>query len=82
MKVSGYSKNNTNTNHRFQTQGGKHNATVNVVYADGHAKSTRPSRLIWGNFYGVFDGTYSVQTVRWDSPVASPDMDAQESTVP
>jgi prepilin-type N-terminal cleavage/methylation domain-containing protein/prepilin-type processing-associated H-X9-DG protein len=82
VKVSVYSKNNTNTNHRFQTQKGKHNSTVNVVYADGHAKSSRPSRLIWGNFYGVFVGTYKEQGVPWDSPVASPDMDAQESTVP
>jgi prepilin-type N-terminal cleavage/methylation domain-containing protein/prepilin-type processing-associated H-X9-DG protein len=82
VKVSVYSKNNTNTNHRFQTQGGKHNATVNVVYADGHAKSTRPSRLLWGNFYGVFEGKYSDGGVSWDAPVAPPEMDAQQSTVP
>jgi prepilin-type N-terminal cleavage/methylation domain-containing protein/prepilin-type processing-associated H-X9-DG protein len=82
VKVSVYSKSNQNTNHRFQTQGGKHNATVNVVYADGHAKSTRPSRLLWGNFYGVFEGKYAPNGVSWDSPVAPPEMDAQQSTVP
>jgi prepilin-type N-terminal cleavage/methylation domain-containing protein/prepilin-type processing-associated H-X9-DG protein len=82
VKVSVYSKSNQNTNHRFQTQAGKHLSTVNVVYADGHAKNTRPSRLIWGNFYGVFSGTFKENGVPWDSPVASPDMDSQESTVP
>jgi len=80
VPVSVYSKNNQNTNHRFQTQKGKHASTVNVVYADGHVKSTRPSRLIWGNFYGVFEGTFKSQGVPWDAAVASPDMDAQEST--
>jgi prepilin-type N-terminal cleavage/methylation domain-containing protein/prepilin-type processing-associated H-X9-DG protein len=80
VKVSTYSKSNTNTNHRFQTQQGKHAGTVNVIYADGHVKNSRPSRLIWGNFYGVFEGTYKVQGVQWDSPVAAPEMDEQEST--
>jgi hypothetical protein len=55
---------------------------VNIVYADGHAKNTRPSRLICGNFYGVFSGTYKDNGVSWDSPVAPPEMDSQESTVP
>jgi len=82
VKVSVYSKSNQNTNHRFQTQGGKHNATVNIVYADGHAKSSRPSRLTWGNFYGIFDATHKEQGVASTDPVASPDMDAQQSTVP
>jgi prepilin-type N-terminal cleavage/methylation domain-containing protein/prepilin-type processing-associated H-X9-DG protein len=81
VKTSVFSKNNTNTNHRFQTQRGKHNSTVNVVYADGHVKSTRPSRLVWGNFYGVFEGKFAVNSVPWDAPVASPEMDSQESTV-
>src|SRR5690242_8991182 len=82
VKVSVYSKSNQNTNHRFQTQKGKHNSTVNIVYADGHAKSTRPSRLTWGNFYGIFDPTHKEQGVSAVDPVASPDMDAQQSTVP
>jgi prepilin-type N-terminal cleavage/methylation domain-containing protein/prepilin-type processing-associated H-X9-DG protein len=82
VKVSVYSKSNANTNHRFQTQKGKHSSQVNVVYADGHAKSTRPSRLLWGNFYGVFDPSHKENGVPSDSPVASPDMDAQESSVP
>ncbi len=81
VKVSVFSKNNTNTNHRFQTQRGKHNSQVNVVYADGHVKSTRPSRLTWGNFYGVFTPGYKENGVPAESPVASAEMDAQESTV-
>jgi prepilin-type N-terminal cleavage/methylation domain-containing protein/prepilin-type processing-associated H-X9-DG protein len=82
VKVSVYSKSNTNTNHRFQTQAGKHNSTVNIVYADGHAKSSRPSRLTWGNFYGIFDPAHKENGVLSTDPVASPDMDSQESTVP
>jgi hypothetical protein len=45
---------------------------IAVVYADGHVKSTRPSRLICGNFYGV----------PWGAPVVSVEMDVQESMVP
>ncbi len=42
-------------NHRLQTAYGKHNKRVNVVYVDGHAAASLPSRLTWGQFYGVFD---------------------------
>ena len=42
-----------NNNGRFQTQRGKHTVFINSVYSDGHAKASRPSQLIWGNFYGV-----------------------------
>jgi prepilin-type N-terminal cleavage/methylation domain-containing protein/prepilin-type processing-associated H-X9-DG protein len=41
-------------NARWQTQRTKHMNFVNALYADGHAKSVRPSQLTWGNFYGVF----------------------------
>ncbi|MBC7809365.1 MAG: DUF1559 domain-containing protein [Akkermansiaceae bacterium] len=42
-----------NTDTRYQIQSGKHNAFINNVYADGHAKSSRASQLKWGDFYGV-----------------------------
>lgn len=70
--------NNSNTNHRFQTQHAKHAGTVNVVYADGHAKNTRPSMLKWGNFWGRFKPGYQFRGVRADSPVASLEMDKAE----
>lgn len=69
---------NTNTNHRFQTQHAKHSGTVNVVYADGHAKNTRPSLLKWANFWGQFRKGYKVGSVTNDTPVASQDMDKAE----
>ena len=69
---------NTNTNHRFQTQHAKHNSTVNVVYADGHVKNTRPSQLTWGNFWGHFQAGYKVNGVSAATPVASIQMDSAE----
>jgi hypothetical protein len=51
---------------------------VNVVYADGHAKNTRPSGLKWGNFWGHFQSTYKQGSVSADTPVASPEMDKAE----
>jgi prepilin-type N-terminal cleavage/methylation domain-containing protein/prepilin-type processing-associated H-X9-DG protein len=69
---------NTNANHRFQTQHGKHSNTVNVVYADGHARNTRPSQLTWGNFWGHFNPSYSQAGVKASNPVASAQMDSAE----
>ncbi len=42
-----------NSDPRYQTQVGKHSMFINNVYADGHAKASRPSQLKWGDFYGV-----------------------------
>jgi prepilin-type N-terminal cleavage/methylation domain-containing protein/prepilin-type processing-associated H-X9-DG protein len=68
------------TNFRFQSQTGKHNQKVNVVYVDGHSALTRPSRLVWGQFYGVYSGKVTPnQTVDWNSPVSAPKMDASET---
>lgn len=66
---------NTNTNHRFQTQHGKHNGTVNIIYADGHAKNLRPSQLTWGNFFGKFNPNYNLFGMRASAPVAPPQWD-------
>jgi prepilin-type processing-associated H-X9-DG protein len=33
----------------------KHNKGVNVIYVDGHAARSLPSKLNWGQFYGIFD---------------------------
>ena len=41
-------------NGRVQTAYAKHRNRINVVYVDGHAASTYPSRLTWGQFWGVF----------------------------
>jgi prepilin-type processing-associated H-X9-DG protein len=75
------------TNHRFQSQKGKHNKQVNVIYADGHAGLTLPSRLVWGQFFGKYDGL-----VTWNfgggpplachRSVSSPRLDASEMEPP
>jgi prepilin-type N-terminal cleavage/methylation domain-containing protein/prepilin-type processing-associated H-X9-DG protein len=41
-------------NGRVQTAYAKHANRINVVYVDGHAAPTYPSRLTWGQFWGVF----------------------------
>jgi prepilin-type processing-associated H-X9-DG protein len=41
---------------RLVTAYAKHNKRVNVIYVDGHAAPSLPSRLTWGQFYGKFTG--------------------------
>jgi prepilin-type N-terminal cleavage/methylation domain-containing protein/prepilin-type processing-associated H-X9-DG protein len=70
-----------NQNFRFQSQMKKHNQRVNIVYVDGHSAGTKPSRLIWGQFYGVFSGAVilgSSSGKRWDGPVSNAALDASE----
>jgi prepilin-type N-terminal cleavage/methylation domain-containing protein/prepilin-type processing-associated H-X9-DG protein len=75
-------------NGRLQTAYAKHNNRVNVVYVDGHAAPSLPSKLTWGQFYGVFDPgvmcPVSPSTplygtgVRSDAFISTPDRDSQE----
>jgi len=44
-------------NYRFQTAGLKHDNRSNVLYVDGHSALTRPSSLVYGQFYNIFDPT-------------------------
>tara|TARA_A100001037_G_scaffold300613_1_gene328493 strand:+ start:796 stop:1665 length:870 start_codon:yes stop_codon:yes gene_type:complete len=62
------------TNHRFQSQHGKHNQRVYSVYVDGHSSGAKPSQLIWGQFYGQFEGRVRVG-YNWNDQVGSPEMD-------
>ena len=39
---------------RLQTAYAKHFNRSNVIYVDGHAASSKPSQLIWGQFAGAF----------------------------
>jgi prepilin-type N-terminal cleavage/methylation domain-containing protein/prepilin-type processing-associated H-X9-DG protein len=39
---------------RLQTAYAKHNKRVNVIYVDGHAAPSLPSKLTWGQFAGAF----------------------------
>ncbi len=68
-------------NGRLQTAYAKHNNRVNIVYVDGHAGSTLPSALTWGQFYGVFTAgvpcpTSTGQPVMSDASISSTAYDA------
>ena len=65
-----------NQNFRFQSQMKKHNKRVNIIYCDGHAAGSKPSQLIWGQFYGVFSGTIPNSVKRWDGKVSNDALDA------
>ncbi len=68
-----------NQNFRFQSQMKKHNQRVNSVFVDGHSEGSKPSRLIWGQFYGVFSGTTIANSgKRWDGPVSNAALDAAD----
>lgn len=70
-------------NGRLQTSYAKHNSRVNVLYADTHAASSKPSALTWGQFYGVFTpGTpcptsYSSSVIS-DASISSANYDSLE----
>jgi prepilin-type N-terminal cleavage/methylation domain-containing protein/prepilin-type processing-associated H-X9-DG protein len=62
------------TNNRFQTQPKKHLGTANVLYLDGHVKSMRGSRMIWGDFFDVHEAG-TTTTPAWDTPLCPADWD-------
>jgi prepilin-type N-terminal cleavage/methylation domain-containing protein/prepilin-type processing-associated H-X9-DG protein len=66
-----------NQNFRWQSQMKKHNLRVNIVFVDGHSILQRPSRIIWGQFYGKYDGTVR-NNVLWSSPASNAALDAAE----
>ena len=68
-------------NGRLQTCYAKHADRVNVIYVDAHAAPSLPSALIWGQFYGVFDGTdvkTSYGTIHSTDSISSPAYDSQQ----
>lgn len=74
-------------NFRFQTQFGKHNKRVNIVYADGHAADTKPSKLIWGQYYDMFASVAGNPKTpdgykNWYDPVSTTALDAIEYMPP
>ena len=76
-------------NGRLQTAYAKHNNRVNVTYVDGHSAPSLPSKLTWGQFYGVFSNgvrlptspTSPVSSVQSDAPICTPDRDSQQWSV-
>jgi prepilin-type processing-associated H-X9-DG protein len=76
----------SNWNGRLQTVYAKHNKRVNIVYVDCHAASSLPSRLTWGQFYGVFSSpavalpAYGGSTVMSSASISTPAYDSLEWT--
>jgi prepilin-type N-terminal cleavage/methylation domain-containing protein/prepilin-type processing-associated H-X9-DG protein len=72
----------TGFNGRVQTAYAKHNKRINVVYVDCHAAATFPSRLTWGQFWGIFTPGVSLRTQgsaqRSDASISTPAYDALE----
>lgn len=62
-------------NARLQTAHARHNNRVNVIYADGHAAPSLPSKLTWGQFYGVFTPGVTLKTSP-NTPISSVQSDA------
>ena len=49
-------------NCRVQTAYAKHDNRLDFLYVDGHATSSYPSRIKWGQFWGIFDPTFPLKT--------------------
>jgi prepilin-type N-terminal cleavage/methylation domain-containing protein/prepilin-type processing-associated H-X9-DG protein len=75
-------------NCRMQIQFGKHNKRVNIIYADGHTSPSKPSQLLWGQYYDMFaDNTKGSSLTpdgykNWMEPVSNESLDAIEYLPP
>jgi prepilin-type N-terminal cleavage/methylation domain-containing protein/prepilin-type processing-associated H-X9-DG protein len=67
-----------NQNFRFQSQMKKHNQRVNSVFVDGHSAGSKPSQLIWGQFYNVFDQPIPGGSKKWDGKISNAALDAAD----
>ncbi len=47
---------------RVQTAEAKHDNRLNFLFVDGHAALTYASRIVWGQFYGIFGPTNVLNT--------------------
>jgi prepilin-type N-terminal cleavage/methylation domain-containing protein/prepilin-type processing-associated H-X9-DG protein len=71
---------NNSFNYRFQTAGLKHDARSNVLYVDGHSALTRPSALVFGQFYNIWNPAQTCPSASGSphhagDPVSSPAYD-------
>jgi prepilin-type N-terminal cleavage/methylation domain-containing protein/prepilin-type processing-associated H-X9-DG protein len=67
-----------NQNFRFQSQMKKHNLRVNSVFVDGHSTGSKPSQLIWGQFFNVFEAKIPGGLKQWDAKVSNDILDASD----
>jgi len=61
----------SNWNGRLQTAYAKHSKRIDVIYVDCHATATYPSKLTWGQFYGVFDPNVALPTYYGNTVISS-----------
>jgi prepilin-type N-terminal cleavage/methylation domain-containing protein/prepilin-type processing-associated H-X9-DG protein len=68
-------------NGRVQTSYGRHFNRINIVYADGHAAPSFPSKITWGQYWGIFQSGVTLQTSGTaqvsDQPISSAALDTQ-----
>ena len=79
---SGPNQSPNSFNSRLQTAYARHNKRVNIIFVDGHAAPSLPSRITWGQFWGVFDANVTLQTsgaaVQSDGYISSQALDGVE----
>jgi prepilin-type N-terminal cleavage/methylation domain-containing protein/prepilin-type processing-associated H-X9-DG protein len=79
---SGPSQSANSFNSRMQTAWGKHNKRLNFVYVDGHSAASLPSKITWGQFWGVFEPNVTLPTsgaaVQSSGFISSPALDGVE----
>jgi prepilin-type processing-associated H-X9-DG protein len=66
-------------NGRIQTAWGKHDNRVDVIFVDGHATLTLASKLMWGQFWGVYGNPPLWQSIpeAWNASISKPAYDSQ-----
>ncbi|HEX3626377.1 MAG TPA: prepilin-type N-terminal cleavage/methylation domain-containing protein [Verrucomicrobiae bacterium] len=74
---------NNGFNCRVQTAYAKHHNRLSFVYVDGHAADSYPSRITWGQFWGIFDPSVALKTqgggtYKEYTPISNPKYDSQE----
>lgn len=71
---------NTTFNGRVQTANAKHDNRLSFLFVDGHAARSYPSKITWGQFWGIFENktplkTYYGATVMPYQTISSPALD-------
>ncbi len=66
-------------NGRLQTSYGRHDNRVDLVYVDGHASESLPSKITWGEFWGYYDSSAPVLPNGhfWNQAISSTAYDSQ-----
>ncbi|MDB6123881.1 MAG: hypothetical protein JWQ71_2874 [Pedosphaera sp.] len=81
-RYSGAGRGVSGMNGRLQTAHAKHNKRVNIIYVDGHAAPSLPSKITWGQFWAVLTPNTPLQDFGGgkisSDPISEPGYDALE----